>query len=678
MREHGEGGQATPQFDVSLPVRLRQRLGPAASSLEVVGLFSGAFLGATLAEYSLPVALCSASLVAWFGFRSARSLKAGSTFSFGVAVVWWMIAAAFVAKQIASFRFGGYEAVGLLSMTVPTCLLARGLLAFWAYRPVARANHAAADPLRAQPWEGGARTKRRPRLLTLKSATAYAFLLVAPAPYLLVWSVTRQSQIPADNVGDTIGYLAAQLGIGFLAVLWGVRLYRRARREAMLPGGELLKQDRRPLVLYLRSFRDDRILMRARATDGRILFERLAKISFEEVISDHLWGYGPVLAIADPNATPGPTPLGAARVYANDATWQERVIGLMHQASMIVAITGSGDGFAWEINTIARLGLLSKLVLVIPPAQYWRRPKHLPRTAPWQLPVNFGATPIPPLEMDLDRTRAAVFPRGCAALITADAANEWTYEAVLDEAALVIARDDAGRVRPGFSHPVWLDPPPQRTSFIGLMLRLGVALLAVAIALFAFFAFALVNLRSLAPVVERATQFSDPSGALLSESVTTPNGLITAHFPHGFVHATRAGGNVLVLAADDNDDDTALVLFLAVPQAITHDVGELTRLLQNETHKQMQTNGDTLVSEQPPQQTECLPNYAGLEVVSEVHSRAGARRLKWSCFFSSHGAGYQLSYQVLASQAERQRPLLARIVKATEVNESPRVGSRSH
>ena len=59
-----------------------------------------------------------------------------------------------------------------------------------------------------------------------------------------------------------------------------------------------MKKDRRPIVLYLRSFQDDsEIKMSARVANGRILPERLIKIPFEEVVTDHLWGYGPVLPL---------------------------------------------------------------------------------------------------------------------------------------------------------------------------------------------------------------------------------------------------------------------------------------------------------------------------------------------------------------------------------------------
>jgi hypothetical protein len=54
--------------------------------------------------------------------------------------------------------------------------------------------------------------------------------------------------------------------ISLVLIAWGARIYRRARRAAMLPGSALMKRDSRPIVLYLRSFHDDsQIKLRARA-----------------------------------------------------------------------------------------------------------------------------------------------------------------------------------------------------------------------------------------------------------------------------------------------------------------------------------------------------------------------------------------------------------------------------
>jgi hypothetical protein len=115
----------------------------------------------------------------------------------------------------------------------------------------------------------------------------------------------------------------------------------------MLPGSALVKKDIRPIVLFLRSFEDDSgIKLRARATNGRILPERLIRISFEEIVTDHLWGYGPVLAIGNPRAKSEATPLGAARDYVGDSDWQQKVIELVHKAAMIVVVAGRTEGLA--------------------------------------------------------------------------------------------------------------------------------------------------------------------------------------------------------------------------------------------------------------------------------------------------------------------------------------------
>jgi hypothetical protein len=150
--------------------------------------------------------------------------------------------------------------------------------------------------------------------------------------------------------------------------LWMVRIYRRARRHAMLRASEVVRADPRATVLYLRSFKDDRaIRVRARATDGRILPERLLRIPFEEVITDHLWSYGPVVAIGDPALKDERAPLGAARDFAADTEWQAKAVDLMRAASIVVAAIGQTEGFAWEIDRIVNAGLRSKLILLVPP-----------------------------------------------------------------------------------------------------------------------------------------------------------------------------------------------------------------------------------------------------------------------------------------------------------------------
>ena len=205
----------------------------------------------------------------------------------------------------------------------------------------------------------------------------------------------------------------------------------------MLPGSALTKKDTRPIVLYLRSFQDDsKIRLRARATNGRTLPERLLKIPFEEVVTDHLWGYGPVLAIGDPRTKSKRAPLGAARDYADDSTWQQKVIELMQEAALIVVIAGGTKGLAWEIDTIAKQGALWKLVVLLPPVGIRELQSR------WQELASHVSNNALLTQVDFTRARAVIFPKGeTAAVIGGEKGTDWTYEAVLDQAALVITNE---------------------------------------------------------------------------------------------------------------------------------------------------------------------------------------------------------------------------------------------
>jgi hypothetical protein len=160
-----------------------------------------------------------------------------------------------------------------------------------------------------------------------------------------------------------------------------------------------------------------------------------------------MWAYGPVLAIGDPSRKSKPATLGAARDYVDDSTWHQKAIELMDNAAMIVVVVGATQGLAWEIDTIASRGLLSKLVLLVTPMTV---PKIRQR---WQ--ALAGYSNLLPGQIDFAHARALVFAEGAPALIVGKQRNDWTYEAALDEAALIIAeqRDAARTTAPCLQHP---------------------------------------------------------------------------------------------------------------------------------------------------------------------------------------------------------------------------------
>jgi hypothetical protein len=71
-----------------------------------------------------------------------------------------------------------------------------------------------------------------------------------------------------------------------------------------------------------------------------------------------------------------------------------------------------------------------KLVLLLPPVGV----REL--QARWQALAMHVGSNVLPAQIDFARSRAVIFPKRQAALITGKKRNDWTYEAVLDEAAL--------------------------------------------------------------------------------------------------------------------------------------------------------------------------------------------------------------------------------------------------
>jgi hypothetical protein len=436
--------------DVSRVTLLRKRLGRAASSMKVIGLISAVDVMVYGSDH-VPFwgALALGILVCWFAFRLSKRLRLGETSATRFVALWVVVIIAWqlcdaLPKALNEINF--YTVIGLAIIFLPLYFAIKGLLQLRAYKSGLTSNPSKFEPLTLHPWEDrGKGVRKHPRFLNKSSLMAYVFVLLAPLLWLFVKAVSLSSKGPSSSdPGIVLGYNTAQIVLGLAVWLLMIYLYRRGRRFAMLPGNKLLKKDNRDVVLYLRAFLDDRtIKMWARANDGRIFPERFVKISFEELVTDHLWRYGPVVAIGDPRTKGKLAPLGAARDFERDDTWQQKATDLMRQASIIVAVVGQTEGFLWEINAIINLGLKSKLVLLLPPM------KTQDLTVRWESLVHHVTAADFPQNIDLTHTRAVIFPEDQVVVITADGRNDWTYETVLDNAAqLILVRDLSGCERP--------------------------------------------------------------------------------------------------------------------------------------------------------------------------------------------------------------------------------------
>ena len=135
----------------------------------------------------------------------------------------------------------------------------------------------------------------------------------------------------------------------------------RSIRLSMVDAQELVKLDRRPPVLILRTYRDD-----DRGTVKRGLLDTVdpeAKVGYQ--LSAKLSSYGPVITLANPTLK---SPLtGPSTKRLDDETWQREVLADIDRAGLIIIIAGLGPWLFWELNQVVERGLLYRTILIIPP-----------------------------------------------------------------------------------------------------------------------------------------------------------------------------------------------------------------------------------------------------------------------------------------------------------------------
>lgn len=163
-----------------------------------------------------------------------------------------------------------------------------------------------------------------------------------------------------------VGVLFALGGIA-VAVL-GATLFRVARALGRAGTRRTLAADRRPPVLYLRSFDDDDVPLPTIVSARRPfleLFSIRGADPFEESLAWELATYGPVVAVARPGRSAAS--LGAAREHLSDETWQQQVGERVEDAAVVVMAIGVTQGLRWELHRVVSGGHLGKTLFVFPP-----------------------------------------------------------------------------------------------------------------------------------------------------------------------------------------------------------------------------------------------------------------------------------------------------------------------
>jgi hypothetical protein len=152
--------------------------------------------------------------------------------------------------------------------------------------------------------------------------------------------------------------------LAFSLFCWSAYVYRDGKRITALTADEVISQDQRAPVVYLRSFEDDPIV----ANDTQALMRHPVLPSSvknqEESLASVLNEIGPCVAIGRPGEQL-PT-LGMARKYIAGDDWHGVVQDLVMRASAVVIRAGFTDGLWWEIETVIKDVKPEHLLFILP------------------------------------------------------------------------------------------------------------------------------------------------------------------------------------------------------------------------------------------------------------------------------------------------------------------------
>jgi hypothetical protein len=137
---------------------------------------------------------------------------------------------------------------------------------------------------------------------------------------------------------------------GLLALPFGAHVVIYGRRMRVKSALTVLSNDRRPHVLYLRSFDDDDLPDPTFRSPFHLqnLPNPFIPKRYEERLAPTLRRIGPVVSIGRPGERR--SELGTARVYVNDDEWQTAIRYFAQNAGAVLIVIGRTHSLWWEID----------------------------------------------------------------------------------------------------------------------------------------------------------------------------------------------------------------------------------------------------------------------------------------------------------------------------------------
>jgi hypothetical protein len=205
--------------------------------------------------------------------------------------------------------------------------------------------------------------------------------------------------------------------------------------------GAEIKENRAPILL-IRSFDDEELAVHTMPQVYGLggVVSSYYKSTFAEAIEENCQRFGPVITSNNPRRDI--QVLGGRHIYLLEENWHDEIKDIIKECQLIVAILGTSDGFMWELEQVAGLGLRNKLIIVLPdePIKRWssffnkvrsNRTKY-PNLTRLDLPMNLPRVESPCITFSKDGKFELNSLRWYEILISAGATTTAGDELVLD------------------------------------------------------------------------------------------------------------------------------------------------------------------------------------------------------------------------------------------------------
>jgi hypothetical protein len=209
--------------------------------------------------------------------------------------------------------------------------------------------------------------------------------------------------------------------------------------------------------------------------------------------------------------------------------------------------------------------------------------------------------------------------------------------------------------QPGWNaHP----PPPAKTGTPAIVILAVLAVVGFVACVVAAAVFGFVRAR------ERAKE--DPATVKLTETVSSSNGLVTAHYPADFGAKKVDFATVALSRKLTVGDESITIGALPIDKAATDDIEEFARIILMAVEKNVEAKGGT-TTRGTKRAARCLGKYDGFEWQPTFSLPVGGDYVGKACFFELRNRFHVVRYDVAKSQAEAQAPVLTKIMEATEL-----------